>query len=125
MTGISRKVEMNNLVFRLKTRLSLANFKRKHGYENIDLRTLEFTLFPPVKHSLISYTTHKKPKQDHHRYYPSPPSLCNDTEKKNAYYSTEKRLSPSSANISYTSHLSSDEEDAAHLLVMMHQSPTI
>lgn len=136
---------------RLKARLALANFKREHGYENVDLRTLEsnfseqkskLTTSPTITKTMSQSERDKKRRKlllSHHRFYPtSPPLQHNDMDrliKKNASRSSaniplsETRLQNSiygsydQRKLSAT--LSSDDEDAAHLLVMMHQSPTM
>lgn len=144
--------------------MALANFKREHGYENVDLRTLESNLHREQKSKLTTSPTITKTMSQserdkkrrklllsttHHRFYPaSPPLQHNDTLdrliKKNASRSclaniplSETRLqmygsrnsptisSSSRTNTSRKLSLSSDDEDAAHLLVMMHQSPTM
>ncbi|RCH82146.1 hypothetical protein CU098_008408 [Rhizopus stolonifer] len=94
--------DLSNLIHRLKLRLALANFKREHGYENVDLRTLESSLY---EHKLTSI---------------------------DKYSNTTKIQSPTRIPLSATRleqsrkiSLSSDDEDAAHLLVLMHQSPTM
>ena len=140
------------MVHRLKARLALANFKREHGYENVDLRTLESTLYEHKlrpSHSSPTITTrtmaspliHDKKRRrvlSHHRFYPtSPPMQHNDLDrliKKNASKSpshiplseTRSQHSPLVVdNRKLSATLSSDDEDAAHLLVLMHQSPTM
>lgn len=133
------------MIHRLKARLALANYKRVHGYENVDLRTLESSLYdhkvkPTITKPLTVHERDKKRRRlllSHHRFYPtSPPLQHNDMDrliKKNASRSpaniplSETRLQNSiygtydQRKLSAT--LSSDDEDAAHLLVLMHQSP--
>lgn len=135
------------MIHRLKARLALANFKLEHGYQNLDLRTLESSLYDhnPKSPTLPKPTTpiqerdkkRRKMLLSHHRFYPtSPPLQHNDMDrliKKNASRSpsniplSETRLQHYGNNdqrkLSAT--LSSDDEDAAHLLVLMHQSPTM
>lgn len=127
----------------MKARLALANFKLEHGYSNVDLRTLESTLY---EDKLITKDAKKAPSPkpvenkrkrklfaSNHRFYPtSPPLQHNDMDrliKKNASRSpsnvplSEMRSINNHRKLSLT--LSSDDEDAAHLLVLMHQSPTM
>ncbi|KAI8379997.1 hypothetical protein EDC96DRAFT_492592 [Choanephora cucurbitarum] len=122
-----QQTDMPNLIHRLKLRLALANFKREHGYEHIDLRTLESSLYEHrLKKSLpaiIEEDSHPKKKRkliSEHPFYPftSPP---NHSFRKKLSGNTDARLHYDQRKIS----LSSDDEDAAHLLVMMHQSPTM
>jgi hypothetical protein len=75
---------------RLKTRLELANFKRKYGLEEMDLRTLETNL---------KLTT---PKRTKNRFYPN---------------HVQYRLSEKRTKIKRTT-----EEDAANVLMMLHNS---
>lgn len=141
------------MIHRLKARLALANYKLEHGYQNVDLRTLESSLYD---HTVKSDTTttllksiavqdrdkkRRKMLLSHHRFYPtSPPLQNNDMDrliKKNASRSSaniplsETRLQTSSSSYGnynqrkLSATLSSDDEDAAHLLVLMHQSPTM
>ncbi|KAI7897748.1 uncharacterized protein BX663DRAFT_527415 [Cokeromyces recurvatus] len=153
--------DMSNLMHRMKARLALANFKREHGFENIDLRTLESSLYEdklkPLQ-QVAKVTTISSPLLDkkrkklmsHHRFYPtSPPMQHNDMDrliKKNAsrspaniplsetrlqhpykrhYYSTTPNAVNTTTSRKLSATLSSDDEDAAHLLVLMHQSPTM
>ncbi|CEG68728.1 hypothetical protein RMATCC62417_04934 [Rhizopus microsporus] len=134
-----QQYDMSSLAHRLKARLTLANFKREHGYENVDLHTLESSLFErvPTKPSnpLTKLNIHDKKRKrllSHHRFYPtSPPFYSHDrTIKHHAPRSpshvpiSDTRLRPyEKRKLSAT--LSSDDEDAAHLLVMMHHSPTM
>lgn len=144
MSQSNQQPDMSNLIHRLKVRLALANYKRTHGYENVDLRTLESSLYdhnlkpttsPTIAKILSPNERDKKRRRlllSHHRFYPtSPPLQHNDIDrliKKNASRSTaniplsETRLYDK-RKLSAT--LSSDDEDAAHLLVLMHQSPTM
>lgn len=124
----------------MKARLALANFKLEHGYSNVDLRTLESSLYKDkfTKKPPVSPKEPNKRKRkllgSNHRFYPtSPPLQHNDMDrliKKNASRSpsnvplSEMRLS-SAAQRKLSLTLSSDDEDAAHLLVLMHQSPTM
>ncbi|KAG2237933.1 hypothetical protein BDF21DRAFT_495546 [Thamnidium elegans] len=148
MSQTTQQPDMSNLIHRLKARLALANFKLEHGYQNLDLRTLESSLYD---HNLKTDTTlpksitavqdrdkkRRKMLLSHHRFYPtSPPLQYNDMDRL-----IKKNASRSSANIplsetrlqtygnynhrKLSSTLSSDDEDAAHLLVLMHQSPTM
>ncbi|EPB91166.1 hypothetical protein HMPREF1544_02046 [Mucor circinelloides 1006PhL] len=144
--------DMSDMIHRLKARLALANFKREHGYENVDLATLESPLYEqklrPSQSSPTSTTRtttspliHDKKRRrvlSHHRFYPtSPPMQHNDMDrliKKNASRSpshiplseTRSQHSPLiTDNRKLSATLSSDDEDAAHLLVLMHQSPTM
>ncbi|KAI8645280.1 hypothetical protein BD408DRAFT_84036 [Parasitella parasitica] len=144
--------DMSDMVHRLKARLALANFKREHGYENVDLRTLESSLYEhqlrpsqssptAATRSVASPLIHDKKRRrvlSHHRFYPtSPPSQHSDLDrliKKNASRSpshiplseARSQHSPLVAdNRKLSATLSSDDEDAAHLLVLMHQSPTM
>lgn len=128
------------MIHRLKARLALANFKREHGYENVDLRTLESSLYQHKSLLCAKPILDKKRRKlllSHHRFYPtSPPLQHNDIDrliKKNASRGlahiplSETRLQihgqTNDRKLSVT--LSSDDEDAAHLLVLMHQSPTM
>ncbi|KAI8989957.1 hypothetical protein BDB01DRAFT_487842 [Pilobolus umbonatus] len=118
------------MIYRLKTRLALADFKRQHGYEKYDLYTLES--------SLIKTTNHKKnePTSVRHRYYPvvisknklskghvmSTHRPYRTAINKSMLFSPTSHLrSPLSAKRS-TSPCPSDaiEEDAANILVMLH-----
>ncbi|EIE85307.1 hypothetical protein G6F46_012118 [Rhizopus delemar] len=118
---MTQQYDMSNLAYRLKARLSLANFKREHGCESLDLLTLESSLKERVSKptsSLTKLNIHDKKRKrlitsQHRRFYPlyMPP---NHIPISNTRY--ERKLSAT---------LSSDDEDAAHLLVMMHHSPTI
>ncbi|KAI8091440.1 uncharacterized protein B0P05DRAFT_583949 [Gilbertella persicaria] len=91
---------MKETVYRLKVRLALANFKRKHGYEHYDLYTLESIL----------------PKVTKHRYYPT---QTHATYTPARYISTLLLHYP----ISEKRSTSPTEQDAANVLVMLHNSP--
>ncbi|KAI7886361.1 uncharacterized protein EV154DRAFT_470454 [Mucor mucedo] len=156
MSQSMQTADMSNLIHRLKARLALANYKREHGYENVDLRTLESSLYqhkvlPTATASITTTTTTTgagKPTLDkkrrklllsHHRFYPtSPPLQHNDMDrliKKNASRATVHHVPLSETRLQHhhilddnrklSATLSSDDEDAAHLLVLMHQSPTM
>ncbi|KAI8878390.1 hypothetical protein K501DRAFT_277543 [Backusella circina FSU 941] len=123
---------VSNFVHRLKTRLALANFKREHGLENVDLRTLESSLVMEKKtqtaHSPIQFKSRKKKSSP--RFYP--PSDMDRLINKNASHtsvsmpiSEQRSTSPKLHAKMDIAAYSSDDEDAAHLLVMMHQSPTM
>ncbi|KAI9478641.1 MAG: hypothetical protein EXX96DRAFT_571711 [Benjaminiella poitrasii] len=176
-TTSQQPLDMSNLMQRMKARLALANFKREHGFENVDLRTLESSLYEDklkpfqssstmnnkVSSSLLLTASptivdkKRKKLMSHHRFYPtSPPMQHNDIDrliKKNASRSPaniplsetrlqhpyKRRYYPTTANNTANANtastvnnlrklsatLSSDDEDAAHLLVLMHQSPTM
>lgn len=133
------------MIHRLKARLALANFKREHGYENVDLRTLESSLYQHKSTPTTKPIMDKKRRKlllSHHRFYPtSPPLQYNDMDrliKKNASRASahiplsETRLQNQiygprepQDDRKLSAILSSDDEDAAHLLVLMHQSPTM
>ncbi|KAG2200385.1 hypothetical protein INT47_002299 [Mucor saturninus] len=151
MSQSMQTADMSNLIHRLKARLALANYKREHGYENVDLRTLESSLYQhKVLPTATPTTVAGKPTLDkkrrkmllsHHRFYPtSPPLQHNDMDrliKKNASRASVHHVPLSETRLQQHHHhllddnrklsatLSSDDEDAAHLLVLMHQSPTM
>lgn len=139
------------MIYRLKARLALANFKRERGFENVDLRTLESSLYDhklranttsptTTATTTLSHLPEKKRRKllSQHRFYPtSPPLQHNDMDRL-----IKKSASRSPANIplsetrlhhtisggnqrKLSATLSSDDEDAAHLLVLMHQIPTM
>jgi hypothetical protein len=119
----------------LKARLALANFKRERGLENFDLRMLESSLLEKkTARSPIQYKSKKKTP----RFYPgsSPQNDMNRLINKNASHtsvsipiseqrSTSPQLNAKTRSLNDMTGYSSDDEDAAHLLVMMHQSPTM
>jgi hypothetical protein len=117
----------------MKARLALANFKLEHGYSNIDLRTLESSLYKDKFKPAPPKPQDKRKRKlitANHRFYPtSPPLQHNDMDrliKKNASRSPSNvPLSEMRSNRKLSLTLSSDDEDAAHLLVLMHQSPTM
>lgn len=115
------------MIYRLKTRLALANFKRLYGYERYDLYTLEYNLISKRK-------IHKKPlkmKPTHnnkHRYYPTHSNTVSAT-----LYRSNLLLSPTQAlryplsekrSTSPPQHYKKipTDEDAANLLVMLQTS---
>jgi hypothetical protein len=120
----------------------LANFKREHGFENVDLSTLELNLLFDTKQDVPIFNQKTKKRRIQHRFYPtSPPLQNNDTERllnKNLYraglstpVSEQRSTSPKLRTMATPlldrnhSSFSSDDEDAAHLLVMMHHSPNL
>ncbi|KAI9322844.1 hypothetical protein BX666DRAFT_1898882 [Dichotomocladium elegans] len=135
--------DMTEMILRLKTRLALADFKRQHGYERYDLSTLESNLFKRSHHhksrrSRQQQQQQQQQQQSRHRYYPTSPVAASPCKTIHSTYMlqpatllrsplSEKRhtpprarqitLSPSSPS---TATLSSDDEDAANLLVMLH-----
>ncbi|KAG1440507.1 hypothetical protein G6F56_011892 [Rhizopus delemar] len=140
MTQSVQQHDMTNLAHRLKARLALANFKREHGYESVDLLTLESSLLErvtkqPTTISLSKLNIYDKKRKrllSHHRFYPTSPPLQSDRMlKRHAPWSpshvpiSDTRLRPYYEKRKLSATLSSDDEDAAHLLVMMHHSPTM
>ncbi|KAI8875698.1 hypothetical protein K501DRAFT_338542 [Backusella circina FSU 941] len=130
--------EITKLVHRLKTRLALANFKREHGLENIDLSTLELNLMFDTKQPVSTQKSRKR-RTPQHRFYPtSPPPPPHDQLVNRHVYraglstpvseqrSTSPKLRTATPLLDRNhSSFSSDDEDAAHLLVMMHHSPNL
>lgn len=121
---------------RLKTRLALADFKRKHGFEKYDLSTLESSLFRMHRRIQRRKQHQKQQQQRPHRYYPTLPVSDKDLIRKpvctqnytfqsamflrsplSAKRCAPPRIPSSSPSLST---VSSDEEDAANLLVMLH-----
>lgn len=100
----------------MKARIALANFKLEHGYSNIDLRTLESCLYKDKVHK--KQTPLQLKKKSYPKYYDMDRLI-----KKNA----SNRSSPTISNTRLTKRLSlsSDVEAAAHLLVLLHHSPTL
>ncbi|KAI8371745.1 uncharacterized protein BYT42DRAFT_616812 [Radiomyces spectabilis] len=133
-TSHHRSNDISEMIYRLKTRLALANFKRQHGYERCDLNTLELNLLlRPTMKSLMNKRARAVSAfpQPQHRYYPTPPlrnkihkskSSCSPTQIQ-VPYSAQRSTSPRPAYspLSYDS-MSSDDEDAANLLVMLHHT---
>ncbi|KAI8335361.1 hypothetical protein BC941DRAFT_430109 [Chlamydoabsidia padenii] len=119
---------------RLKVRLALANFKREYGYERYDLCTLESNLLP--KPTPKQQQQQQKQQKKRHRYYPTGSTsaltpIIKPTTWSRYSHKHRRRISyptlysfllsqcPLSAKRS-TSPDTMDEEDAAHLLVMLH-----
>lgn len=113
------------MIYRLKTRLELANFKRKFGYERVDLYTLESNLIQKKK----NITIHKKQKR-RHRYYPTntihyttiptSPQQPNNISPSLLLYpryplSAKRSTSPQQQTIT-------EEDNAANVLVMLHNT---
>lgn len=106
------------MIYRLKTRLALANFKRQYGYERYDLHTLESNLF-------IKSNDKKKKKIMKHRYYPivqqththTKSYQLNMVNQQSLYPLSEKRST--SPRQSHATIIPTDE-DAANVLVMLH-----
>ncbi|KAI8336477.1 hypothetical protein BD560DRAFT_413629 [Blakeslea trispora] len=137
---IIQQTDMPNLIYRLKLRLALANFKREHGYENVDLRTLESSLYehkfnkslPNVlEESDLAHNTKRRKITSEHPIFPftSPPSMHRDMSH-SFKHTLPGNIPASETRFQYAYDqrkisLSSDDEDAAHLLVLMHQSPTM
>lgn len=105
------------MIYRLKTRLALANFKRQYGYEKYDLYTLESNLLLKSK---------KKPiKKTRHRYYPTHNhhgnKLTVPIQQRSSLYpryplSEKRSTSPQQQHKS----IIPTDEDAANVLVMLH-----
>ncbi|KAI9013369.1 hypothetical protein CLU79DRAFT_838759 [Phycomyces nitens] len=110
---------IQQIAHRLKTRLALARFKHQHGYEHYDLVTLESSLLSSLLH------IRRRPVLVPHRYYPSHPKSKTFVRSTASFAHAPTPTcirSPLSAkrNTSRLS-LSSDDEDAANLLVMLHR----
>ncbi|KAG0173168.1 hypothetical protein DFQ30_008669 [Apophysomyces sp. BC1015] len=124
------KSDLAEMIHRLKIRLALANFKRQHGYEKYDLYTLESSLLRTKR--LSRHALQRKPH--HHRYYPTSPQDKDKKSLPNPFtalpttircpLSAKRSTSPRTyvKSISSSSTLSSDDEDAANLLVMLHNN---
>ncbi|KAI8335641.1 hypothetical protein EDC96DRAFT_354177 [Choanephora cucurbitarum] len=91
---------IEEMMHRLKARLAFANFKREHGYEQYDLYTLESNLIKKR-----NPTSHRKPITP----YPHPTWISR-------YPLSEKRTT------SKHTYVVDDENAAAHVLVMLHQT---
>jgi hypothetical protein len=107
------------MIHRLKARLELANFKRQNGYERYDLHTLETNL---LKSHIIKKRPIVQKPEARHRYYPT-----SSSEKQRHYIRPFYKTSsfsllhyPLSAKRSTSPHNIPSDEDAANLLVMLH-----
>ncbi|KAI8089501.1 uncharacterized protein BX664DRAFT_297276 [Halteromyces radiatus] len=130
MTHVYGKENVTEMIYRLKARLALANFKREYGYEKYDLNTLETNLLS--KRDKEKY--YPQQQKGRHRYYPtSSTSSINKRSyhRRRASYpilysfllsqcplSAKRSTSPKS--IPTTTTFPIEDEDAAHLLVMLH-----
>jgi hypothetical protein len=116
---------LEQMIYRLKTRLALANFKRLYGYERYDLHTLETNLILKTKNHKKQLK--KKPTQSNrHRYYPTstttstqyqPNLLLSPTQALRYPLSEKRSTSPQQPYKKIPT-----DEDAANLLVMLHTS---
>lgn len=109
------------MIYRLKTRLALANFKRQYGYEKYDLYTLESNLLKSKKKTI---------KKTRHRYYPTHHHLGNSKltvpfqqHRSSSLYpryplSEKRSTSPQQQHKS----IIPTDEDAANVLVMLHNT---
>lgn len=124
------------MIYRLKTRLALANFKRQYGFERYDLHTLESNL---LRNQIKKNIYHEKKKHDQHekhRYYPT---MTNNNKSNHGtrfmYSNSSPLLSPSQQSLTLRYPLSEKrstsplqahktiiptDEDAANVLVMLH-----
>ncbi|KAL0084020.1 hypothetical protein F4703DRAFT_1608288 [Phycomyces blakesleeanus] len=115
---------IQQIIHRLKTRLALARFKHQHGYEHYDLVTLESSLLSSLLKS------RRRPVMVPHRYYPSHPKSKPFVRSTASFAHAPTPTcirSPLSAkrNTSPRPSLSSDDEDAANLLVMLHRMASL
>jgi hypothetical protein len=111
------------MIYRLKTRLALANFKRLYGYERYDLYTLESNLILKAKKKQL-----KKKTTNRHRYYPTTTTTISNT----AAIQSSHLLSPTQLAYPLSEKRSTSphqhykkeptDEDAANLLVMLHNT---
>ncbi|KAG2202879.1 hypothetical protein INT47_008911 [Mucor saturninus] len=113
------------MIYRLKTRLALANFKRQYGYERYDLYTLESSLLKSKKKP-IKKTRHRYyPTHNHHGHKSTVPTSFQHQQQHHHHRSSlypryplsEKRST--SPQQHHTSIIPTDE-DAANVLVMLH-----
>ncbi|KAI9267195.1 hypothetical protein EDC94DRAFT_657565 [Helicostylum pulchrum] len=124
----SQNENITQMIYRLKTRLALANFKRQYGYEKYDLHTLESNLLSskhkkrPVhkKNTTTMVTTTTR-----HRYYPTHNYHGNKViiplQAQQSLYpryplSEKRSTSPQQQHKS----IIPTDEDAANVLVMLH-----
>ncbi|KAI9335562.1 hypothetical protein BD770DRAFT_432132 [Pilaira anomala] len=113
----SQDDNITQMIYRLKTRLALANFKRQYGYERYDLHTLESNLFKQKKRV-------KKSVPVRHRYYPTHNHHGNKViipiQQQSLYprypLSEKRSTSPQQHHKS----IIPTDEDAANVLVMLH-----
>ncbi|KAL1934293.1 hypothetical protein VTP01DRAFT_6475 [Rhizomucor pusillus] len=83
MSQLSRHdIDVQEMLMRLKTRLALADFKRKHGFEKYDLSTLESSLFRMHRRIQRRKQHQKQQQQRPHRYYPTLPVSDKDLIRK-------------------------------------------
>ncbi|KAI9313917.1 hypothetical protein BX666DRAFT_1863454 [Dichotomocladium elegans] len=120
------------MIYRLKTRLALANFKRQYGYEKYDLHTLESSLLLRCHQEHIRqyqlqnpFLKKKKDQMSVTRRLP----MCPVSAKRSTSPRFPPKQRPPSKIAATAVHrfvhdhalpFSSDEEDAANLLVMLH-----
>lgn len=143
-TSLDKDVQVENItkmIYRLKTRLALANFKRQYGYEKYDLYTLENNLLLKKKQNIVIQkrrTLLSPPTSDNrHRYYPTSTTTTHANHTKKtiitpsikllqqqqqglylSYYPLSEKRSTSPRQQHKT--IIPTDEDAANMLVMLH-----
>ncbi|CAO3612865.1 unnamed protein product [Mucor hiemalis] len=121
-------INITKMIYRLKTRLALANFKRQYGYERYDLCTLENNLLLKKKqHSVLQKRKILLAPTGRHRYYPTTttttakkiitPSIKQQQGLYLSYPLSEKR---STSPLQQHKSIIPTDEDAANMLVMLH-----
>jgi hypothetical protein len=109
----------------MKARIALANFKLEHGYSNIDLRTLESYLYKDKVYKKKQPLQLKLRRKQSHQFYPKHFDM-DRLIKKNAPNRASPTIPLSNTRLpAKRLSLSSDVEAAAHLLVLLHHSPTL
>lgn len=128
------------MIYRLKTRLALANFKRQYGYERYDLYTLENNLLLKKKQNIVLQkrkTLSPSTSNNRHRYYPTTTTAHANHTKKAIITPSIKLLQQQQQQGLYLSYYPLSEkrstsprqqhktiiptdEDAANMLVMLH-----
>ncbi|KAL9553400.1 hypothetical protein MBANPS3_003313 [Mucor bainieri] len=128
-----KNADIKQMIYRLKTRLALANFKRQYGFERYDLHTLETNLLKSQIKKNIYHGKRKHDQHEKHRYYPT--SASNGHPHHGTRFKPSAPLSPSQQALAPRYPVSEKrstspqqahktivptDEDAANVLVMLH-----